>query len=411
MSQPSAAGDPEAETAVHVAQRPPLALVFAVTVSGILATTLVSAPLPDILRHFDVSPSATGLVNAASALPGVVLAPVIGLLADRFGRRRVLLPCLVAFGMFGLASGLAPSFPLLLLFRLGQGFGAAGLINLAVVIIGDFWGGLDRARIIGYNAAVLTVSLAIFPAVGGVLAQLGGWRLAFAPYAVALVTAGFVLTRLPHDHAGRRTDRRLATQLRDAADVLRTPLIVTSLVYGFILFVLLFALLLTVLPVLLADEFGLQPAARGMVFASPAALSTVVALSLGKLRHRFGAGRLLIAATAIFAVSFALVGLAPNLGVLLVGVTMYGIGEGLSIPTLQDVVAGSAPDESRGAVVAVWVSAVRLGQFAGLVIGGPSLASLGSQETFVVGAAVPALLLGVLAMSPLRQLERARAAV
>ncbi len=153
--------------------RPPLPLLFSITVTGILANTLVNAPLPDILDHFGQPDSAAGLFVSAGALPGVVMAPVIGVLADRHGRRRVLVPCLVAFGVFGLAGAAAPSYPVLLGLRLAQGVGAAGLINLAVVLIGDHWQGIERARVIGYNAAVLTVSLAIIPAVGGGLAELG----------------------------------------------------------------------------------------------------------------------------------------------------------------------------------------------------------------------------------------------
>ena len=47
-----------------------------------------------------------------------------------------------------------------MLSRLLLGFGSAGLINLAVVMIGDNWSGADRTRMIGRNSAVLTTGLA-----------------------------------------------------------------------------------------------------------------------------------------------------------------------------------------------------------------------------------------------------------
>jgi hypothetical protein len=72
------------------------------------------------------------------------MAPVVGVLADRYGRRAVLVPCLVGIGTFGLISALAPTFELLLLAWLLQDIGAAGLINLAVVLIGDHWTGIER---------------------------------------------------------------------------------------------------------------------------------------------------------------------------------------------------------------------------------------------------------------------------
>src|SRR5262245_44076840 len=170
-------------------RKPPLPLIYSITLTGILANTLPVAPLPDILEYFHQPDSAAGLFVAAGALPGVVMAPVIGVLADRFGRRRVLVPCLVCFGVFGLASAFSQSYAMLLGLRLAQGLGAAGLVNLAVVLIGDHWTGIERARLIGYNAAVLTVSIAVVPAIGGALADLGTWRWSFAPYSLALLTA------------------------------------------------------------------------------------------------------------------------------------------------------------------------------------------------------------------------------
>lgn len=377
-------------------------LVFSITVSGILANTLINAPLPDILDHFGQPDTAAGFFVSAAALPGVVMAPVIGLLADRYGRRRVLVPCLVAFGVFGMLAGLAPSWSTLLLARLGQGLGAAGLINLAVVLIGDYWTGLDRARVIGYNAAVLTVSLAVFPALGGGLAQWAGWRWAFAPYALALGVAFAAHRVLPGDPPLAGQPVAFRTQLRSAGDVIRQPLVATAIAYGFVLFILIFGLFLTVLPIYLADEFGLEAGGRGLVIAAPAVASTVAALSLGRLRRRYGAGALVIAGSLLFSVAFVLIGVAGALAVIIVGAVVYGLGEGLSIATLQDLVAGAAPDETRGAVVAVWVSAVRAGQAVGPLLAAAGLAWVGAGGSFLVAALMPLVLFAALLLSPMR---------
>ena len=152
---------------------------------------------------------------AAGTLPGIVMAPVIGVLADRFGRRAVLVPCLAAFGVFGLLSALAPTLRhARSSLRLLQGLGSAGLINLAVVLIGDHWTGLERARLVGQNAAVLTVSLAVFPPLGGLLTELGGWRLSFAPYALGLATAVLICRRLDANRPAGRGDAARAARRR-----------------------------------------------------------------------------------------------------------------------------------------------------------------------------------------------------
>ena len=383
--------------------RPPVAIIFGITLTGILANTLPNAALPDILDDLGQSDGSGGIFVAAGTIPGIVMAPVIGLLADRYGRRRVLLPCLVAFSVFGVLSAFAPSWPVLLLFRLCQGFGSAGLINLAVVLIGDGWEGNERVRLIGYNAAVLTVSVALLPALGGALAEIGGWRLAFAPYVLGLVTAVGVAHSLPRSSpAGSES---MGTQFRAALTVVRRPVVAASLAFGFVLFALVFGLFLTTLSLHLDNEFGLEAGGRGLIIAAPATGATVAALSLGRMRARFGGARLLLAANALFVVGFCAIGTAPSIWVLIGGAVLYGLGEGTAIPTVQDVVAGAAPTESRGAVVALWVGSARAGQTVGPLMAGAGIATVGTGATFVAGGLVAAGLLVAQLTVPVRRLE------
>jgi MFS family permease len=369
---------------------PPLPLIFSITVTGILANTLVGPAIPDILDAFHQPDSRAGLFVSAGTLPGIVMAPVIGVLADRHGRRAVLVPCLAAFGIFGLLSAVAPTFWALLLLRLLQGIGASGLINLAVVLIGDHWSGLERARLVGQNAAVLTVSLAVFPLVGGLLTELGGWRLSFAPYGVGLATAALIWRRL--DPARPDGSETLRDQLDGARLAARHRDVVGSVSIGFVIFLLMFGLFLTALPVHLEREFGLGAGARGLVIAAPALTSTIAALRLGRLRARYGAVAIVVVAVALFTVAFVVVGLAGSLVVLVAAAMVYGFGEGMLIPTLQDVVAGAAPASQRGAVVAVWVGAARAGQTVGPLAAAGIYGAVGTHTTFVLGGALAATL-------------------
>lgn len=370
--------------------RPPLPLIFSITVTGILANTLIGPAIPDILTAFDQPDSRAGLFVSAGTLPGIVMAPVIGVLADRHGRRAVLTPCLVAFGVFGLLSGLAPTFEALLVLRLLQGIGSAGLINLAVVLIGDHWDGIERARLVGQNAAVLTVSLAVFPPIGGLLTEIGGWRLSFLPYAVGLATALLIWRRL--DPARPDGSATVRSQLGGARVAARHRDVVGSISIGFVIFLLIFGLFLTALPVHLEREFGLTAGLRGLVIAAPALTSTISALRLGRVRARFGAVAILVGAASLFTVAFVIIGVSHTLPVLLAGALLYGVGEGLFIPTLQDVVSGAAPASQRGAVVALWVGAARAGQTVGPLAVAGIYGAVGTGTTFVIGGALASTL-------------------
>ena len=366
---------------------PPFALVLAVTLTGIMGHVLLIPALPDVAADLDAATDRVGLLLAATTAPGIVLAPVIGVLADRFGRRRVLTPCLALFGVSGGVAAFAPSFEVLVGLRALQGIGSAGLINLAVVIIGDHWDGVERARRIGRNAATLTASLVVLPPIGGLLAEVGGWRATFAPYWIALATAAAVMVWLPASAPGPGT---LRGQLAATAPALRSWSVLGPMVLGAAVFVLIF-LLLTVLPVYLDEQFGLSAGGRGAVLALPAATSTLGALSIGRLTARTGTATVVMTGLLGVAAGLAVVAAVPSLVAVAAGLLLYGSGEGLLVATLQEKVAGEAPPGSRGAVVATWVGFARAGQTAGPVLAGMGLAA-GARWTLGAASAAAAVL-------------------
>jgi len=363
-----------------------LPLIFAITLTGILGNTLIAPAVPDILDQFGVGDAGAGVLIAATSLPGVFLAPVIGVLADRHGRRRVLVPCLACYGAFGLMAAAAPSFQLLVLARLGMGIGAAGLINLAIVLIGDHWEGGDRTRLIGRNSVVLTIGLATLPPLGGALTDLVSWRLALLPYGLGLVTAVAAHRVLPADRPhGAPTLRQ---QLTGIAGLFRRPQLPVIFAGGMLSFVLIFGIFLAALPLHLEDEFGFGAGLRGVFLGLPAVPSMLVAFNLERIRSHVAAKTVLVAGAAMLTVGFTLMG-AGSLAVLVVlGCIFHGLGEGGLIPTMQDVSVALAPPGQRGAVVALFVSATRLGQTIGPLGAAAVLDARGSFAALHLGALV-----------------------
>lgn len=384
-------------------RRPPLLLIYAITVTGILGNSLLAPGLPDLLDDFGVGDSAAGPVFAATSLPGIVMAPIIGILADRLGRRAVLVPCLVAFGGSGLLAAIAPSYALFLAARFGMGLGAAGLINLAVVLIGDHWEGGDRTRLIGRNAAVLTVGLAISPLVAGAITEWAGWRWAIAPYSFGLVMA-VIAWRTLDEH--RLATGTLRQQLSGLGPVLRSPIVLAVLLSGVLVFVLVFGAFLTTMPLHLERELGLSAAGRGVMLSVPAVAASLVAFNLGRLRAAFPLRLLLAASGAAMTAAFVILGLSPLLAMVVVGSSLYGLGEGLLIPALQDVAVQTAPAEHRGAVVAAWVGAARLGQTIGPLATGAVVGATSTSTSLLAAAGLGAVLTVVLAGGSFREQHR-----
>lgn len=377
---------------MNSSRRPPLGFIFSVTVAGILANSVLAPNIPDILADFDQPSSQAGLLVSISPLPGIFMAPVVGILADRYGRRRVLLPCLVVFGLGALAAALAPAFGFLLAGRFAQGIGGAGLINLAVVLISDHWEGLERTKLIGRNSAVLTICLAIVPSIAGLIGEHLGWRYAIGLglFALPVAAAGAVIL----DDVRPGTDQTIGAQLRDSWAVVRQPRLLTFFASGILLFLVIFGVFLTALPVHLEEDFGLSAGSRGLLLSVSAVGSTVAAFNLGRIRAVVAARPLLVASCAFIAVAAAGVGLAPTVGLIIPALLLYGLGDGIAISAIQDLAAGAAPAAQRGAVIAVWVMCVRIGQFLGPLTASAIFAASSTTVAMVLGA----VLFGVLAL-------------
>ncbi|MEL7157179.1 MAG: MFS transporter [Actinomycetota bacterium] len=374
-------------------------MIFAVTVTGVVANTSLTPNIPDVLADLGQPSSRAGILVAATPLPGIVMAPIIGVLADRHGRRRVLVPCLVVFGLAGLASSLAPTFAVLLALRFVQGVGGAGLINLAVVLIGDHWEGLERTRLIGRNSAMLTVSLALIPSTAGIIADVLSWRWALALGAVGLPLAAISARLLPDARPG--TEMTIGRQLRGAGAVLRQGSVLTVLATGVMLFTVIFGVFLTALPVHLDQEFGLGPGQRGLILSTFAIGATVASFNLGRLRSRFSARIMLVAACTLIAVTAAGLGVAPTVALVVVASVLYGLGDGTAIPALQDLITGAAPAEQRASVMAAWVSGIRLGQAAGPLGAAALFGVTSTTTTMLVGAALFAAVALAMLVAPL----------
>ncbi len=374
----------------RMSRRPPLVFIFTVTMTGILNNTLLTPAIPDILGDFNRPDEMAGVLVAAGSVAGIAVAPVGGFLADRYGRRLILTVALAIFGLFGVVAAFAPTFEILILARLIQGAGSGSLVNLAIVLIGDYWTGAERTRLIGRNAAVLTIGLAAVPLLSGVITQWAGWRVTFGVYAAALVTAGAAWLLL--DDGRRLHAPSVRAQFSGVLDALRRPILRTSIVTGFLIFVVIFGLFLTVLPVHLAQVFGMEAGARGLIIALPAFTATLASFNLGKVRARVSARQVVIFSALSLLVAFAVLGLTTTLFVAVFAVLIYGSAEGFFIPMMQDLTVSDAPDEHRAVIIATWVGSARVGQTVGPLLAGLSIGLFGTASTFLWGSLIAVLL-------------------
>lgn len=165
-----------------------LQLLLLANVTGPLGIALVSPILDTLTGPFGVTPTRIGLMISAMAAPGIIVIPLAGMLADRYGRKAVLVTGLVLFGTGGIAIAATTDFRVVLALRLIQGFGFAGIVPIIITSVGDLYRGAAEATAQGLRFATSGISLVVFPLLAGLLVVIG-WRVPFLLYGISLPLA------------------------------------------------------------------------------------------------------------------------------------------------------------------------------------------------------------------------------
>jgi EmrB/QacA subfamily drug resistance transporter len=142
--------------------------------------TIVNVAIPAIRADLHATPSQLQWVIDVYTLVLASLLILAGATADRFGRRRVFQMGLTLFAFGSLLCSLAPSIELLIAARFVQGLGGSMMNPVALSLISQvFTGRVERARALGIWGAVVGISMALGPTVGGLLIQYVSWRAVF----------------------------------------------------------------------------------------------------------------------------------------------------------------------------------------------------------------------------------------
>lgn len=180
-------------------ERETIAMMALVMALQALAVDAMLPALGDIAHDLDVTdPNRRQLVVGSFLLASGFASLVPGSLADRYGRRPVLLTCIAIYVVFSLACALVTSFDALLAMRVAQAMGCGGLAVLPGAIIRDRFAGDQMAKQMSIISVVFLVVPMLAPSIGQVVLLFAGWRWIFVFLAVMAVGMGaWVLIRLP----------------------------------------------------------------------------------------------------------------------------------------------------------------------------------------------------------------------
>lgn len=377
------------------------AAVLCLSAMTIMANATISPSLPALREHYAAVPGIETLAGLLLTLPSLAIvlsAGVMGWLADKVDRQRLLLASGVLYALGGTSGLWVDSFGAMLAGRVVLGVGVAGTMILATTWAADLWQGPARERYLGRQGAAMSGGGIVVILLGGALAALH-WRGAFGTYLLVLPVVALALVALaPYAQARAMARRDRPAGPAEGTFPWRTFAFVGSL--GF-LFMTIFYVMPTRGPFLLGELGVHSPLAVGGIMALMTATSIPGALNYGRLRRSLGFMDIFALSWALMALGMGIIALAPNAGVAALGVAVLGLGMGPSLPNYTTYWMASVPPGLRGRAAGSLTTAFFAGQFASPLVTAPLAHALGLQGTFATLALAEwalALGLGALAL-------------
>ena len=364
--------------------------------------------LPQIATDFGVSVGSASIVVTAYALAHGSVQLIIGPVGDRFGKYACVTAAAAMSTVLVLMCGLAGSLSTLVAARLACGLSAGWIIPLALAFLGDVIPYERRQQVLGTFLSGQILGQLFGQAAGGVLGDLFGWRNVFfflaALFAVATVALLIEFFRNPITHAGHATATRSRGFVKDYATVLRSPWARAVIVMGFVEALFMFGAFAFV-GADLHLRFGISFAMVGIFVGAFAVGGLIYSLSVRTLVNRLGQIGLVIGGCVLLALAYLTIAFTPQAYIAPFAIMAIGLGYYMLHNTLQTNATQMTP-QARGTAVAIFSSALYLGQTLGVAINGIVFDHFGSLPVFAIAAA-GLLGLGLWFARALRQRESA----
>lgn len=413
------------ESRVSPYQAMVLVLCFAVVLLDGFDTAVVGYIAPALRQEWHLTPPQLAPAFGAGLFGLMIGSLCLGPIADRFGRKPVLLGSTLLFGLATLATATSETFSTLVVLRFVTGLGLGGAMPICITLSAEFSPRRYRTLLVTLSWSGFTTGLALGGLVAGAIIPIHGWRGVLVAGGVAPLILLPVLVMLMPESVqylaqqakGRVALRRILRRITGSSlseDVTlegdgvaggKPPRIPVTLLFShgmvgrtlllwctFFASLFVFYLLTSWLPTFMKDS-GLSISDAGHVGSMVPLGGTVGAIVLALFMDRTDAIRVLAPVYLLSALSVGAIGyVIQEPGWLMATVFLVGFGIAGAQNGLNLLAAQMYPTVARASGVSWALSAGRAGSIVGSTVGGSLMAAAGNPRVFFIWVAVPAVL-------------------
>jgi DHA1 family tetracycline resistance protein-like MFS transporter len=370
---------------------------------------IITPVAPFLIGRYISDPQQAGIVlgwlTSIFAICQFLSAPALGALSDKYGRRAILLLCILGSAIGFLLLGLGGALWVLFLGRIIDGITGANM-SVTFAFIADVTPPGQRGKFFGMMGAIMGIGFFVGPAIGGVLAKFGVEVPFYAAAALTFVNVIYGFFFMPESLPKEKRSQLKAAALNPfsaLAKVLSVPQLRWLLISIF-LFSVPFAALSVNIGLLAKDGLNWDAAGIGVIFASVGITDIFVqGLLLQVLLRKFGESTVAIGGLVLEIVGYILMASVIVFASpipMMVGTIVLAMGDGLLGPSLNGLLSRAAGAEAaQGQVQGGNQSMQSLARIIGPFVGGLMYANIGHASPFLGGIFVVLLAIAAIVIA------------
>ncbi|WP_124727199.1 MFS transporter [Staphylospora marina] len=356
-----------------------LAVLSAIPFIMVLGNSMIIPVLPTASRELGVSSFQVSLLITLFSVPAAMVIPVAGILADRIGRKKVIVTGLILYGLGGLLAGFASvigggSYGFLLASRIIQGIGAAGTAPIAMVLVGDLFQGSSRSKSLGIIEASNAMGKVLSPVLGSLIAMIT-WYAMFFAFPLLCVPVALALWKWIREPAAKQEPAPLSEYRKKISMVFKRQgrWLNTAFFAGAVTMFSMFGVLFF-LSEFLEKTYRMDGIRKGLLLAVPLlALCAVAYITGSKVRQQTGLmKKLILIGMALMTLAITVPPWIDGMWWLMTDTFFIGIGAGLILPCLNTLITSAVGLRERGIITSLYGSV----RFFGVALGPPVYGAL-----------------------------------